>query len=199
MSPGTSRVDAVRVVVAEDEAIIRLDLVESLRVEGYDVVADTGRGDEVMSLVRAHRPDVVILDVKMPGRDGIDVAGEIAAERLAAAVMLTAFGQRELVTRATEAGVMVYLVKPYRRDDLVPAVELALARFREHRALEDQLAELEERLETRKLVERAKGRLMDERGLPEAEAFSFLQLTAMSRRCPMRDVARDVLDGSLAP
>ena len=189
----------VRVVVAEDEAIIRLDLVETLRAEGYNVVADTGRGDEAVKLVAEHRPDVAILDVKMPGLDGIEVTRAIAADRRAAVVILTAFSQRDLVEAAREAGAMSYLVKPYQPDDLVPAVELALARFREFRALEGQVADLADRLEVRKLVDRAKGKLMDDHQMSEQDAFTFIQSAAMSQRRTMRDVSRDILNGSVKP
>lgn len=189
----------VRVVVAEDEAIIRLDLVETLRAEGYDVVADTGRGDKAVELVAEHRPDVAILDVKMPGMDGIEATRAIASERRSAVVILTAFSQRDLVERAREAGAMSYLVKPYQPDDLVPAVELALARFREFRALEGQVADLADRLEVRKLVDRAKGKLMDDHEMSEQDAFTFIQSTAMSQRRTMRDVSGDILDGSVGP
>ena len=197
-SDGASRTP-VRVVVAEDEAIIRLDLVETLRAEGYDVVADTGRGDEAVELVAEHRPDVAILDVKMPGMDGIEATRAIAAERRAAVVILTAFSQRDLVEAAREAGAMSYLVKPYEPDDLVPAVELALARFREFRALEGQVADLADRLEVRKLVDRAKGKLMDDHQMSEQEAFSFIQSAAMSQRRTMRDVSGDILAGAVVP
>ena len=190
---------AVRVVVAEDESIIRLDLVETLREEGFDVVADTGRGDEAVGLVAEHRPDVAILDVKMPGIDGIEAARQIAPQRGTAVVILTAFSQRELIEQAREAGAMTYLVKPYRRDALVPAVELALARFREMEALEGRVGDLEDRLEVRKLVDRAKGRLIDGHGMSEQDAFVFIQRTAMSQRRTMRHVAVEVLEGRIAP
>ena len=190
---------AVRVVVAEDEAIIRLDLVETLREQGFDVVADTGRGDEAVRLVAEHRPDVAILDVKMPGLDGIEAAQRIAPQRGTAVVILTAFSQRELVEQAREAGAMTYLVKPYRREALVPAVELALARYREMEALEGQVGDLEDRLEVRKLVDRAKGRLIDDHAMSEHNAYVFIQRTAMSQRRTMRDVAADVLEGRLTP
>ena len=190
---------AVRVVVAEDEAIIRLDLVESLLAEGYDVVADTGRGDDAIELVAEHSPDVVVLDIKMPGADGIEVTRRITAERRAAVVILTAFSQRDMIDAARDAGAMAFLVKPYQRDELVPAIELALTRFREFNALEEQVAELEDRLEVRKLVDRAKGLLIDLHGLTEADAFSFIQRSAMSHRRTMRDVATDVIEGRMAP
>jgi len=198
--PGTvGRSLPVRVVVAEDEAIIRLDLVETLREEGYDVVADTGRGDEAVRLVSEHRPDVAILDVKMPGLDGIEAARAIASERGAAVVVLTAFSQRDLVERARDSGVMAYLVKPCRRDDLAPAVELALARFRELGALEGHVAELEDKLEVRRFLDRAKGRLMDRFAMSEREAHRFIQRTAMSQRRTLREVAQDVIQGRARP
>ncbi len=189
----------VTVVVAEDESIIRLDLVETLRAEGYDVVGEVGAGDEAVALVDELAPDVALLDIKMPGLDGLAAARRITEGRRTAVVVLTAFSQRELVAEAREAGAMAYLVKPYQRDDLVPAIELALARFREFRSLEDQIGDLEERFEARKLIDRAKGRLMDEHGLSEADAFRFVQRTAMSTRRPMRDVAVDVIEGRLRP
>ena len=190
---------AVRVVVAEDEAIIRLDLVETLREQGFDVVADTGRGDEAVRLVAEHRPDVAILDIKMPGLDGLEAARRIAPRRGTAVVILTAFSQRDLIEQAREAGAMTYLVKPYRREALVPAVELALARYREMEALEGQVGDLEDRLEVRKIVDRAKGRLIDEHSLSEQDAYAFVQRTAMSQRRTMRDVAGDVLEGRISP
>ncbi len=197
MSAGSQ--DAVRVVVAEDESIIRLDLVETLREEGFDVVADTGRGDEAVALVAEHRPDVAILDVKMPGLDGIEAARRIAPQRGTAVVILTAFSQRELIEQAREAGAMTYLVKPYRRDALVPAVELALARFKEMEALEGRVGDLEDRLEVRKLLDRAKGRLIDGHGMSEQDAYVFIQRTAMSQRRTMQAVAEDVLEDRIAP
>lgn len=197
MSAGAQ--DVVRVVVAEDESIIRLDLVETLREEGFDVVADTGRGDEAVGLVAEHRPDVAILDVKMPGLDGIEAARRIAPQRGTAVVILTAFSQRELIEQAREAGAMTYLVKPYRRDALVPAVELALARFREMEALEGRVGDLEGRLEVRKLLDRAKGRLIDGHGMSEQDAYVFIQRTAMSQRRTMQAVATDVLEDRITP
>jgi response regulator NasT len=190
---------AVSVVVAEDESIIRLDLVESLRSEGYDVVADTGSGAEAIELVARHTPDVVVLDIKMPGIDGIEVTRAVTVERQTAVVILTAFSQRELIDAARDAGAMAFLVKPYQRDELVPAIELALARFREFSALEDHAADLEDRLEVRKVLDRAKGLLIDSHGLSEADAYSFIQQRAMSQRRTMRDVAEDVLDRRIAP
>ena len=188
-----------RILVAEDEAIIRLDLIETLREEGYDVVAEAARGDEALKLIEEHSPDLAILDVKMPGLDGIEVAREVVANRLSAVLILTAFGQRELVERAAEAGAMAYLVKPWQRSDLVPAIEMALARHREATALAEENLDLADQLEVRKLVDRAKGKLMDSSGLSENEAFRFIQTNAMSARRSMRDVAESVLSGELAP
>jgi response regulator NasT len=188
-----------RVVIAEDEALIRLDLRETLEEEGYEVVAETGRGDEVVELVRVHRPDLAILDIKMPGGDGLSAASEITAERLAAVLILTAFSQRELVDRAREAGALAYLVKPFQRNDLVPAMELAIGRFEEMKALEDEVKDLEGRLATRRQVERAKGVLMDELDMKESDAFRWIQRRAMSARTTMGDVAQQVLDGHLRP
>jgi response regulator NasT len=188
-----------RVVIAEDEALIRLDLRETLEEEGYEVVAETGRGDEVLGLVRQHRPDLAILDIKMPGEDGLTVAGQITAERLAAVLVLTAFSQRELVDRARDAGALAYLVKPFQRNDLVPAMELALGRFEEMRALEEEVKDLEGRLATRALVERAKGVLMDELDMKESDAFRWVQRRAMDKRTSMREIAQKVLAGELRP
>lgn len=190
---------SVRVVVAEDEAIIRLDLVEILREEGYEVVADCGRGDEVVQLVEQHAPDLVLLDIKMPGMDGLGAARAINEHFDAAIVMLTAFSQRELIDEASDAGAMSYLVKPYQRSDLVPALELARARRQERQALTDKIGELESRMEERKLIDRSKGRLMDTHGMSEDDAFRFLQRSAMSGRRRMSDVAHEVLSGRLAP
>jgi two-component system, response regulator PdtaR len=188
-----------RVVIAEDEALIRLDLKETLQEEGYEVVGETGRGDEVVGLVREHRPDLAILDIKMPGGDGLTAAAEITAERLAAVLVLTAFSQRELVDRAREAGALAYLVKPFQRNDLVPAMELALGRFEEMKALEDEVKDLEQRWATRTVVERAKGVLMDELDMKEGEAFRWIQRRAMNDRVTMKQVAQGVLDGELRP
>jgi len=188
-----------RVVIAEDEVIIRLDLRETLIDEGYDVVGETGRGDEAIELVRRLQPDVVILDIKMPGLDGLSAAREISADRLAAVLILTAFSQRELIEQARDAGALAYLVKPFQRAELVPAVEVAFGRFQELRALHDQAQGLEEQLETRKIVDRAKGQLMDRAGLSEADAFAFIQRTAMRDRVTMRQVAQQVIDHQLTP
>jgi response regulator NasT len=198
--PGQEVADGrVRVVLAEDEAIIRLDLKETLKEEGYDVVGDTGRGDRAVELVRELDPDVVILDVKMPGLDGIEAARRIAASHDTAVVILTAFSQRELIDRAIEAGALAYLIKPFSRSELVPAVEIARARHREMRALTDQAQTMAERLEARKVLDRAKGVLIDEAGLTEGDAFRFIQTTAMSGRQTMVDVAWAVLSDGLRP
>ena len=199
-NPGQEVADGrVRVVLAEDEAIIRLDLKETLKEEGYDVVGDTGRGDRAVELVRELDPDVVILDVKMPGLDGIEAARRIAASHDTAVVILTAFSQRELIDRAIEAGALAYLIKPFSRSELVPAVEIARARHREMRALTDQAQTMAERLEARKVLDRAKGVLIDEAGLTEGDAFRFIQTTAMSGRQTMVDVAWAVLSDGLRP
>jgi response regulator NasT len=190
---------STRVVIAEDEAIIRLDLKETLEEEGYDVVGETGRGDEVVAMVSDLEPDIAILDLKMPGRDGLAVAKDIAEQRLAAVLILTAFSQRDLIEQARDAGALAYLVKPFQREELIPAVEVALGRFQEIKALHEQAASLEEQLETRKAVDRAKGRLMDQHGLAEADAFRFIQTTAMSERRGMREIADDVVSGALTP
>jgi response regulator NasT len=186
-------------VIAEDEAIIRLDLRETLEEEAYEVVGETGRGDEAIRLVRELRPDLAILDIKMPGVDGLDAARAITSEHICAVLILTAFSQRELVEQARDAGALAYLVKPFQKTDLVPAIELAIGRFRELAAYRDENRELQEQIETRKLVDRAKGKLMDEHGLREAEAFTFIQRRAMSERTRMRAVAERILAGELTP
>ena len=191
--------NAPRILVAEDEAIIRLDLVETLREEGYEVVAEVGRGDEALRMISELQPDLAILDVRMPGLDGIEVAREIVEQRSSAVLILTAFAQRELVERAAEAGALAYLVKPWQRTDLVPAIEMALARHRELLALSSENVSLEEQLEVRKIVDRAKGKLMDEHAMSEQDAFRFLQQTAMGDRNTMRSVAESVIAGKLAP
>lgn len=189
----------LRVVIAEDEAIIRMDLRETLIEEGYDVVGDTGRGDQVIDLVEELQPDLAVLDIKMPGRDGIDVARQLCAERRCAVLMLTAFSQREVVEEARDAGALAFLVKPFQRADLVPAVEVAMGRFRELKALSGEVNSLEAQLEARKFIDRAKGMLMDGHGMNESDAFGFIQRTAMSERTRMRDVAQRIVDGELAP
>ena len=190
---------SVRVVIAEDEGIIRLDLREMLEEEGYEVVGETGRGDEAVELVRRLAPDLAILDIKMPGKDGIEAAREIASERLAAVLILTAFSQRDLVEQARDAGALAYLVKPYQRSDLVPAIEVALGRYREMAALSAEVQALEDRLAARKLLDRAKGVLMDHHGLREADAFTFIQRRAMQTRSTMTAVAEQVLSGDVTP
>ena len=185
---------ARRVLVAEDEALIRLDLIEMLSEEGYVVVGEAADGQEALEQAEALRPDLVIMDVKMPKMDGIDAASIIAERRIAPVVILTAFSQRELVVRARDAGAMAYLVKPFGRRDLLPAVELAVSRFRELVALESEVAGLTDRLETRKTVERAKGLLMARHGLSEPEAFRWIQRSAMDRRTTMKVVAQAILE-----
>jgi two-component system, response regulator PdtaR len=184
----------LRVLVVEDEALIRLDLAEMLTEEGYVVAGEAGDGEQAMDLARSLRPDLVIMDVKMPRRDGIDAASEIAAKRIAPIVILTAFSQRELVERARDAGAMAYLVKPFNINDLIPAIEVAVSRFSEIAALEQEVAELSDRLETRKLVERAKGLLQAKQGMTEPEAFKWIQRAAMDRRTTMKRVAEVVLE-----
>ena len=188
-----------RVVIAEDEAIIRLDLKETLEDEGYDVVGETGRGDEAVELVRQLRPDLAILDIKMPGMDGIAAAREISGERLSAVLILTAFSQRDLIERARDAGALAYLVKPFQRSELIPAVEVALGRHREMQALHAEVKGLEDQLDTRRVVDRAKGVLMDTHKLSEGEAFDWVQKTAMRMRLTMKVVGQRIIDGELRP
>jgi len=188
-----------RVVIAEDEAIIRLDLKETLEEEGYEVVGETGRGDEAVELVKELEPDIAILDIKMPGLDGLSAAREIAGERRAAVLILTAFSQRDLIEQARDAGALAYLVKPFQRSELIPAIEVAIGRFREMKALSDQTRSLEDQLETRKVVDRAKGLLMDRFGLSESDAFSFIQKTAMQERMTMKAIGQRVIAGELEP
>ena len=185
----------LRIVVAEDEAIIRLDLAEMLVESGYEVVGQASNGEQAVELTREHRPDLVIMDVKMPVLDGISAAEEIGKERIAPVIMLTAFSQKELVERARDAGVMAYIVKPFTRDDLSPAIDIARSRWTELTALEREVSDLGERLETRKAVDRAKGVLMQQLKLSEAEAFRWIQKTAMDRRLGMREVAEAVITG----
>lgn len=189
----------IRVVIAEDEAIIRMDLRETLEEEGYEVVGETGRGDEVVDLVRNLQPDLAVLDVKMPGADGLSAAATITAEKLCAVLMLTAFSQREVIEQARDAGALAFLVKPFQRSDLVPAIEVAIGRFRELRDLTGEIDALGEQLAARKLVDRAKGILIDECAMSEADAFSYIQRTAMSERTRMRDVADRIIAGDLRP
>ena len=186
-----------RVVIAEDEALIRLDLKEMLEEEGYEVAGETGDGETAVKLAVDQRPDLVILDVKMPVLDGLSAAEQIASQRLAPVVILTAFSQRELVERARDAGAMAYLVKPFTKADLVPAIEMAVSRFQEARALEVEVDSLRDRLEVRKLLDRAKGLLQAEHGLSEPDAFRWIQKTSMDRRVSMREVAQAVIDRAM--
>lgn len=190
---------SIRIVVAEDEAIIRLDLVETLREEGYEVVADTGRGDTAIELVRDHKPDVAIFDIKMPGQDGLEAARAVSAEKICPVVMLTAFSQREVIEQARDAGALAYLVKPFQKTDLVPAIELAIGRFAELKLLSGERDALDEQLQLRKLLDRAKGVLIDKHHMTEQAAFDFIQKSAMSSRSRMKDVAQKVVDGELTP
>jgi response regulator NasT len=190
---------AVRVVIAEDEAIVRLDLKEIMEEEGYEVVGETGRGDEAVELVRKHKPSLAILDIKMPGTDGLTAAREINAERLCAVLILTAFSQRDLIEQARNAGVLAYLVKPFQKSELLPAIEMALGRFEEMKALDEQVKTLEENLEVRRAVERAKGILMDELGWTENRSFTWIRTHAMQKRLRMMDVAKEIVDGTLRP
>jgi response regulator NasT len=193
------------VVIAEDEAIVRLDLREILEEEGYSVVGEAGRGDEAVALVREHHPDLVILDIKMPGMDGLTAAREISGEQGTAVLILTAFSQRDLVDQARDAGALAYLIKPFQRQELLPAIEVAFARFLELRALAEENEvlnrgnqSLEAQLETRRWVDRARGKLMDAGGLSEADAFSFIQKRAMHDRTTMREVAKAIIEGSIS-
>ncbi len=192
-TPSTNPPARRTVVIAEDETLIRMDLAEMLTEEGYDVVGQAGDGARAIELAEEHRPDLVILDVKMPVLDGIAAAEAIAGKRIAPVVILTAFSQRDLVERARDAGAMAYLVKPFTQSDLVPAVEMALSRFAELAQLESEVQDLQERLETRKAVDRAKGILQEKLSLTEPEAFRWIQKTAMDLRLSMREVAEGVV------
>jgi response regulator NasT len=192
---GVSGAQQTRVVVAEDEAIIRLDLKEMLEEEGLEVVGEAGDGDAALRLARDHAPDLVIMDIKMPGMDGLSAAERIVNEELAAVLILTAFSQDALVRRAAEAGAMGYLVKPFQKSDLLPAIEVAVARGAQLTALKREARDASERLATRKVVDRAKGRLMDRDGMTEADAFRLLQKRAMDERRSLRAVAEEVLGG----
>jgi response regulator NasT len=185
--------EPTRVLIAEDEALIRLDLKEMLEEEGYSVVAEVGDGQQAVDQAKALQPDLVILDIQMPVLDGLSAAEQIAGGRVAPVIVLTAFSQRELVERARDAGAMAYLVKPFSKNDLVPAIEVARARFSEMTALDGEVKTLEERLETRKVVEKAKGVLMAEQGMTEAEAFRWIQRTAMNQRTSMKALAESIL------
>ncbi|HWC13257.1 MAG TPA: response regulator [Actinomycetota bacterium] len=182
-----------RVLIAEDEAIIRLDLKEMLEEEGIDVVAEAADGDAALRLAREHRPDLVVMDIKMPGMDGLTAAERIVDEGLGAVLILTAFSQRDLVQRAADAGAMAYLVKPFQKSDLMPAIDVAIARHAELAAVRAEVTDKTDQLEARKVIDRAKGRLMDSGGMTEAEAFRHLQKRAMDERRSMRDVAQEIL------
>ncbi|HRP99606.1 MAG TPA: response regulator [Terrimesophilobacter sp.] len=188
-----------RVVVAEDESLIRLDIVETLRDNGFDVVGEAADGETAVQLATELRPDLVVMDVKMPQLDGITAAERLTKGHIAPVVLLTAFSQKELVERASEAGALAYVVKPFTPNDLLPAIEIALARHAQIVALEAEVTDLAERFETRKLVERAKGLLSDRMGMTEPEAFRWIQKTSMDRRLSMREVAQTVVDQFTEP
>ena len=188
-----------RVVIAEDEAIIRLDLRETLEEEGYEVVGDCGRGDEAVALVKQMIPDVVILDIKMPVMTGLEAAKLITETKICPVVMLTAFSQREIIEQARDAGALAYLVKPFQKSDLVPAIELAIARFAEMQALSGEVAALGAQLEIRKLVDRAKGILLDKYAMNENDAFTYIQKLAMTERVKMGEIAQRIISGELHP
>jgi response regulator NasT len=196
MSNEATSKTAVRILVAEDEALIRMDLVEMLQEAGYEVVAQATNGEEAISLATEHQPDLAILDVKMPVLDGISAAEKIIS--IAPVLMLTAFSQKELVDRARDAGVMAYVVKPFTIGDLVPAIEIAISRHTQMKSLAEEVADLHERLETRKIIDRAKGILMKALNLSEPEAFSWIQRAAMDRRLTMKEVANAVISPEAA-
>jgi len=189
----------VRVVIAEDEAIVRMDLKEILEEEGYEVVAETGRGDDAVALVHQHSPDLAILDIRMPGLDGLAAARQITSEHRAAVLILTAYSQRSLSDEARDAGALAYLVKPFQKSQLVPAIQVALGRYQEMQALREEVQGLEEQLETRRAVDRAKGVLMDRYSMKEHDAFNFIQKTAMHRREKMKAIAEQVVAGEIVP
>lgn len=183
-----------RAVVAEDESLIRLDIVETLRDNGFDVIGEAGDGETAVALAKKLRPDVVVMDIKMPKMDGITAAGQINEQNIAPVVLLTAFSQKELVEKAGEAGALAYVVKPFNQNDLIPAIEIAVVRHQQIIALENEVADLAERFETRKLVDRAKGLLIEKMGLSEPEAFRWIQKASMNRRLTMQEVAQAVVD-----
>ena len=191
--------EPIRVLIAEDEALIRLDLKEMLEEEGYTVVAEVGDGQQAVDRARELVPDLVILDIQMPVLDGLSAAEQIASARIAPVIVLTAFSQRELVERARDAGAMAYLVKPFSKNDLVPAIEVARGRFAEMAALDGEVRTLQERLAARQVVEKAKGRLMAERGMTEPDAFRWLQRTAMDERTSMKALAERILAADAPP
>jgi response regulator NasT len=190
---------SIRVVIAEDEAIIRLDLKETLEEEGYEVVGETGRGDKAVDLVRDHRPDLAILDIKMPGMDGLQAARLITQDRICGVLVLTAFSQREVIEEARDAGALAYLVKPFQKSDLIPAIEVAIGRFREMQALNGEVEVLGEQLEARKAIDRAKGILIDQYKMTEADSYGFIQRGAMNHRTTMKAVADMIVSGDLKP
>ena len=190
---------AIRIVLAEDEAIIRLDLRETLQEEGYEVVGDVGRGDQAVEMVDSLKPDVAIFDIKMPGMSGLEAAKIVSDKKICPVVMLTEFSQREIIEQARDAGALAYLVKPFQKTDLVPAIELAIARFAELKSLSGEVAALGAQLEIRKLIDRAKGVLIDKHQMSESEAFSFIQSMAMSQRMKMGDIAEQIIAGKLHP
>ena len=185
---------AKRVIVAEDESLIRIDIVETLRDHGFEVVAEASDGEKAVALAEELRPDLVVMDVKMPLMDGISAAEILTKKKIAPVVLLTAFSQRELVERASEAGALAYVVKPFTPDDLIPAIDIALGRYAQIQALEDEVADMAERLETRKVLDRAKGILNNTMGLTEPEAFRWIQKASMDRRLTMKEVAQTVID-----
>lgn len=190
----TQQTAKTRVVVAEDESLIRMDIVEILRDNGFEVVGEAGDGEKAVALAEELRPDLVVMDVKMPLLDGISAAEIIGKKNIAPVVLLTAFSQRELVERAAEAGALAYVVKPFTPNDLIPAIDIALSRYQQINALEEEITDLAERLETRKILDRAKGILNNTMGLPEPEAFRWIQKASMDRRLTMREVAQTVID-----
>jgi AmiR/NasT family two-component response regulator len=190
---------SIRVVIAEDEAIIRLDLKETLEEEGYNVVGETGRGDKAVDLVRELQPDLAILDIKMPGMDGLEAARLITKDRICGVLVLTAFSQREVIEEARDAGALAYLVKPFQKSDLIPAIEVAIGRFREMQALNGEVEVLGEQLEARKSIDRAKGVLIDQYKMSESDAYGFIQRGAMNHRTTMKAVADMVVSGELQP
>ena len=191
---GTPTPSAKRVIVAEDESLIRIDVVETLRDNGFEVIAEAADGEKAVALAEELKPDLVVMDVKMPLMDGISAAEILTKKKIAPVVLLTAFSQRELVERASEAGALAYVVKPFTPNDLIPAIDIALGRYAQIQALEDEVADMAERLETRKILDRAKGILNNTMGLTEPEAFRWIQKASMDRRLTMKEVAQTVID-----